>query len=218
MKTIITTVLMGLLFAGTVNAQKESDNNEDYQSFFMSSSKVTGWFFEMNSSASHLNSKYTRLPGFSGGFVMNKSMYVGLRAKSFSWHETYLDFNNVLSEDCYLNGGYAGLYLESGIESNKLFHLTIPVTIGGGGAAYISKARYPELEDEFELDLSRKELSASPFLVFEPGVNLEMNVTGFLKLAAGYSYRWLYGLRLENTRHNALNAGSFNVGLRLGRF
>jgi hypothetical protein len=218
MKTIIVTVLMAILFAGTANAQKENDYSGEFQSFFMPYSQITGWFFELNSSASNLNSKYTRLPGIAGGVMMNNSMYVGLRAKSFSWHETYLDFNNVLSEECYLNGGYAGLYLESGIQANKLIHLTIPVTIGGGAASYMSKALYPEIEDEFEIDFSRKELSASPFLVFEPGINLEMNVTGFLKLAAGYSYRWLYGLRLENTRSNAFNAGSINVGLRLGRF
>ena len=102
--------------------------------------------------------------------------------------------------------------------AKRIIHITFPVTVGGGGASYFSKANYPEVDDDFEIDFKHKELSASPFLVLEPGINLEMNVTGFLKLAAGYSYRRLYGLRLENTNYNALNGGSFNLGLRIGKF
>ena len=41
--------------------------------------------------------------------------------------------------------------------------------------------------------------SFSPYWVVEPGANIEVNVTGFMRMYAGYSYRWMMGLNLENT-------------------
>lgn len=218
MKTILFTVLFIAGFAAMVSAQNNNDRNDGYRSIMMPSSEVTGWFIEVNNSASRLNSQSSRLPGIAGGFVMNNTLYLGVRAKSFTWQESYLGFDNIFDEKVYLSGGYAGIYIETGIDANDVVHVTFPLTLGGGGASYITQQEYPEMDDDFEIDFGRKKLSSSPFLVCEPGVNLEMNVTGFLKAYIGYSYRWLYGLSMENTSYNAFNGSNLNFGLKFGRF
>jgi hypothetical protein len=39
-----------------------------------------------------------------------------------------------------------------------------------------------------------------------------------MRLYAGYSYRWMMGLKLENTDANAFNGSNFNFGIRFGKF
>jgi hypothetical protein len=53
--------------------------------------------------------------------------------------------------------------------------------------------------------------------VVEPGANIEVNVARFMRIYAGYSYRWMMGLDLANTSHSALNGSNFNFGVRFGK-
>lgn len=201
-----------------VNLNFGQDNmNKETRNLFMSDSKVTGWFVGTSGTFTGVNELNSWMPGFTGGVMIDRNIKIGLDVRSFSWHETWLEFDNILSEPCYLNGGYAGLYIEPSLHPDKIVHLSFPLTIGGGGAVYLSKEKYPET-DENELDYSRKELDSSPFFVIEPGVSLELNVTGFMRIYTGVSYRWLAGLNLENTGKNAFNSPNLNIGIRFGKF
>jgi hypothetical protein len=217
MKTLAVLLVFSALTISMTDAQYPDENYGEYKSIFSPNSERTGWFIDFNNNYTRLNGRDARMPGFAGGVVMNNDIYLGMRFKSFSWYDKGLYYNNVMPEECYLAGGFAGFYMESAVNYNDVLHLSFPVTIGGGGATYISKKEYPEL-DEGEIDFSRTELSASPFFVLEPGVNLEVNFSGFMKFYMGYSYRWLAGLNLENTNRNALNGSNLNIGLKFGRF
>jgi hypothetical protein len=214
MKTIAISVIITLIMIMPVTSQ----SNGEYQSLLSPSSEVKGWFVEFDGTATILNGNHAWMPGFAAGAVFNGNQYLGLKAKSFSWHERSIGFNNLLPEPCYLSGGYLAIYAESSVRPWEAVHLTFPFTAGGGGAVYLSKSEYPEMDDDMELDFSKKESSASPFFLLEPGVNLEMNVTGYLKIFVGYSYRWLFGLDLENTQRNAFNNSNLNIGVKIGRF
>jgi len=217
MKTLILTLICSLLMTAFVVAQNDY-NGRETQSLLGGDSKITGWFVGIDNSFSQLNDKCAALPGFSFGMVINRSIQFGLIGKSFSWHETYLKYDNVMPEACYLNGGYGGLYIDANAHAGRLIHLSFPLIIGGGGASYLSANKYPEPDDNGEIDYSRKELALSPFFVLEPGVNLEMNITGFMKVYSGVSYRWINGMRLENTSNHAFDGFNLNVGLRFGKF
>ncbi len=220
MKTIIFTTVLALLFCAGLFAQ-DKDFETQPQTIFSGGAKVTGWFIDFNNSYSHINGKCTYLPGFSGGIVMNRNFRLGLTGKSLSYYETYLYYPDRFDEPVYLVGGYGGLYMEASPIDSKVIHVSFPLILGGGGATYMSKNKFPEWEaddDEWEWDYDRASLSTSPFFVIEPGVNLEVNITAFMKLYAGYSYRWTGGLRLEHTSHTAFNGSNFNMGLRFGKF
>jgi hypothetical protein len=215
MKTIITTVLLTLFTSSMGYAQTENNENE-VQSIFGGGAKVSGWWVDLNNSYSQLNGQNAHLPGIAGGVIMNHNFKIGFIGKSLTCHETYLQYDNIYDEPVYLVGGHGALYFEASPIDNKVVHISFPFIIGGGGAEYISQNLYPEIDDD-EIDYSRKHMSSSPYWIAEPGANVEINVTGFMRIYAGYSYRWIMGLNLENTSANALNGSNFNFGVRFGK-
>ncbi len=217
MKTILFTFIF-ILFMNAFAISQEEYHSEEPKTLFSSGSRVTGWFIDFHNSYSQLNGHYTYLPGFASGVVMNNNFRLGLVGKALSCHEKFLRFDNIFDEPVYLAGGYGGLYMEATPYANKVFHVSVPVIIGGGGAVYLSKERYPEIDEDGEMDYERKDLDSSPFFVIEPGVNVELNVTGFMKLYTGYSYRWINGLNLEHTARSAFNGSNFNLGIKFGKF
>ncbi len=218
MKTRILSSILFVLFACTVNAQHESGNQVP-QTLFSGGTRVTGWFIDVSNSFTNINGRQGYMPGFTGGVIVDRNFRVGLAAKSLSWYESFLRFDNLFEEQAYLNGGYAGLFLEAAPYAGKLIHFSFPFIIGGGGAVYSSKSQLMEIdENEWEWDCYWNELSSSPFFVVEPGVNLELNVTGFMRLYSGYSYRWVKGLNLQHTSQNALNNSNFIIGVKFGKF
>ncbi len=69
------------------------------------------------------------------------------------------------------------------------------------------------------------------FLVFQPGVDVEFNITEFFRIALGASYRLTNGINLRykyldddyveqviTVDKNALNSFNFNIGFKFGWF
>ncbi len=135
------------------------------------------------------------MPGFGGGIIVNNNFKIGLIGKTLTYHDTYLKFNDVFDEPVYLVGGHGGLFLEASPVDNRIVHISIPLIIGVGGAEYQSKQTYPENDDEDELGYYHPQISTSSYWVVEPEANVEINVTGFMRLYAGYSYRWAMGFK-----------------------
>lgn len=217
MKTIIATVLI-ILFTGVLGYAQEEKTGDGAESLFGNEAKVTGWFIDLNNSYSKLNEQNAHLPGLAGGVIVNKNFKIGLIGKSLTCHETCLQYDDVLDEPVYLVGGHAGLFLEASPIDNRVVHFSVPFIVGIGGVEYRSKEIYPDVEDEGELDYCHRQMSTSPYWIIEPGANIEVNVTGFMRLYTGYSYRWMMGVKLENTKGNAFNGSNFNFGIRFGKF
>ena len=217
MKTISTTVLI-ILFTCLLGFAQEEKNGFEKQTLFGDRAKITGWYVDLNSTYSQINGENTFMPGLGGGIIVNSNFKIGLIGKTLTYHDTYLKFEDIFDEPVYLVGGHGGLFFEATAFDNKVVHLGIPLILGVGGAEYYSKQTYPEMDDDGEIDCNRRKVSTSPYWVVEPGVNVEVNVTNFMRLYAGYSYRWAMGLKLENTESNALNGSNFNFGIRFGKF
>lgn len=215
MKTFcIASLLIALYSTSVFSQEKEAEP----QNLFSAGTSVTGWFAGLHNSYTSLNERYTFMPGFSAGVVMNRNFMLGIAARSLSWYPESMQYTGIFNEAVYLEGGFGGLYAEPGFFSKNLVHITFPVIMGGGQCLYRTVEEYPEVEDEGEIDYSNKTLSRSPFFVVEPGINLELNVTGFLRLSAGYSYRIMSGLSLWNTSRTAFNYSNFNIGIKIGKF
>lgn len=217
MKTLYFTLLL-IVFCKTLGFSQDDNVSAEPKNLFGTGSKLTGWFVDFNDTYTQLNGQITYMPGFSAGVVMNRNFRVGVLGKSLSWYPEYMRYDNVLSEPVFLEGGYAALLIESCPIDKNILHITIPIIAGGGECKYRSVEEYPEIEDEGEIDYGHNTLSRSPFFVIEPGVNVELNVTGFLRIYAGYSYRWMPGFNLANTSRNAFNNSNLNFGLKIGKF
>lgn len=78
--------------------------------------------------------------------------------------------------------GYGGFEIEYTNRSWQLAHMTVSTLIGGGGLM-IRDRGFHEVDD-----------NPDAYFVFEPGLNLELNITRFFRIATGVTYRLTSGI------------------------
>lgn len=86
-------------------------------------------------------------------------------------------------EDLYALSGYGGFILEYTNRSYRLTHFTLSALLGGG-AVLLRDSSYEPFEED----------NNNPFFVFEPVLNVELNVASFFRIAAGAGYRFTSGI------------------------
>ncbi len=123
----------------------------------------------------------TVLVGMHGGFVINRHFLFGIGAYGLASSN---DFEGKLpgqtaTKELSLGGGYGGLMFGATLFTREIIHVTFPVLFGVG---------YVDVIDEhFRGPFSNEEVAVeqSAFVVVEPAVQLEVNITKNLRLAAG---------------------------------
>jgi hypothetical protein len=96
--------------------------------------------------------------------------------------------------------GYGGFIIEYVVASDRLIHCTFEGLIGAGGAS-------TRLGDRDEA-----------FFVAEPGANLVLNVTRFIRAGLGASYRYVGGLGLGELDSADLRGAAVVLSLKFGSF
>lgn len=108
-------------------------------------------------------------------------------------------------EQQYLSVGYGGLELEYVEGSNKLIHFSIQSLIGAGGAGYRNKNH-------------GESSNTDSFFVWEPGVNVLLNVTHFFRVGAGLGYRVTSGSHLAEATDSDLSGVTGILTFKFGKF
>ncbi len=134
--------------------------------------------------------------GFTGtGFVNN----IDELGESYS--------NATSNSDLNLAGGYGGFFLEPYLFPLKPIHLSFPVTFGVGAAAAMKSYYYSSYYNINAL-----------FWVVEPGVELEINFTKHIRIAAYATYRYTPDLKITGINPDALRSYSAGITLKTGLF
>ena len=182
-----------------------------------------------------VNGRFGLLLGARGGWIINHSFSVGLAG--------YGLVNNVRAHtpgpngEPYLNLGYGGLDLEYVYRSDDVVHVSIHTLIGAGAAGYRfsiwapSEPRYtgmhwgfpwgswnavPDRAWENNYDTWPHYWKA--FFVVEPGANLDINVTSWMRTSLGASFRVVSGLHSDATTNRDLSGPSGMISFRFGSF
>ncbi|HKJ30885.1 MAG TPA: hypothetical protein VKA34_03615 [Balneolales bacterium] len=108
-------------------------------------------------------------------------------------------------QQLYLSIGYGGIEFEYVYKSNKLIHFSGQALIGGGGVSY----RFKDQEDTFDTD---------SFFVFEPGVNVILNITHFFRMGGGIGYRFISGSELPGATDSDLSSWAAVLTFKFGKF
>lgn len=150
---------------------------------------------------------------FGGRFswMASHSLGIGMGATGFI---NEFHYEPSIDRDVFFTGGYGGLYIEPVLLPRLPVHLAFPVLLGFGGISFISKDI--EFNENFLED-------SKVFLLIEPSAELELNLTRFLRLAIGASYRlptpFNVGLPGSYTIDvESLRTLSYTVTLKLGKF
>lgn len=205
-------IAIAILSAQFISAQRFSD---DQQTVF-GKKRGFGAYLGLNSKLTEINDQNALMTGIEGTFVINHSLNIGVEGYGLA---TTVRSNsmNLEGNRRFIGTGYGGLKLEPVLWSEKVIHLTLPVSFGAGGISEFEKD-YTEFEnfEDHDWDIDKNDFDM--FLYIEPGINAEVNLFRMLRLAGGVSYRFTDGLEITGLDSNSMSGYNINLSLRFGWF
>jgi hypothetical protein len=119
--------------------------------------------------------------GGRGVWLMNDRIGFGFSADGF---RSQMGPSLLVEKDeAFYAGGYFGLLAEPSFFLDRKVHLLVPVILGGGGVTYNSNFLYNNPS------IGNGNKSTELFFFFEPGVEFEMDMLGYLGMSLGVSYK-----------------------------
>jgi len=207
------------LLAASVAAfsQQDEENTNNYES-----DEIKTLFGAQNSVGGYgaITMQYTEIDGRDafifgarGGVVLGHMISMGLGGSGF-FNDVHYDSN--AGTDLSLAGGYGGFFFEPILMPKYPVHVSFPVLIGAGGVAVVSM-NGDNWDSEFHSEAS------DAFMVIEPGVEIELNVTHFFRFCVGARYRYTSDVDIQFPLNEAiptdiLKGFSGGVTFKFGKF
>jgi hypothetical protein len=148
---------------------------------------------------SRLNNELALLAGGHGGIIFNRSFVIGLGAYGLV---NEIQANSPSYQ--LIDFGYAGLLLGYINRSHKIVHISVHSLIGGGGLRY----RTCFYDDWYD----------NVFFVFEPCIDVEVNVTKHFRIGCGGSYRFAHGVEFDDLTNDNISGPSGALTFKWGVF
>lgn len=184
--------------------------NDEMQTLF-GKRRSNGGYGAISMGYSTIDNKHSFHFGARGAWVIQHSFAVGFGGTGFL-NEYHYDVN--LDQDVFLTGGYGGLYLEPIIFPKFPVHISFPILIGAGGISFVS------YNDEY-WDANFVE-DHEAFMIIEPGIDLELNLTRFMRLGLGATYRLPTAFEFNTPGNSAssqsLKGITYNLTFKFGSF
>jgi hypothetical protein len=202
---ILSLVLVSLITA--VYSQFEDEKTEPRQKdemiTLLSKSKSVGGYGSISMSYTEIYDRDAFVFGARGSVIFGHIFALGLGGAGF-----VTNFNRVDNSRLGYAGGYGGLVMEPILLPRLPVHISLPVLVGAGGVALTG----------YDIDYEDNSyvLESDAFLIVEPGVELEFNVTKFFRFAFGGYYRFTSDIDI--TEPGSLNGFTFGVNLKFGKF
>jgi hypothetical protein len=218
-RTFLTTALF--IIAIMIYAQDETKpttSDDGMKTLFSKNANVKlGWFAGIDGGYTQFDGRDAWLGGISGGMIINHHFSIGLTGRAWYDSHNYTEFSD--TSFARFVGGYGGLLVEYTLFPKSLVHVTFPVIIGGGGAAYMENWDHNDWNNNNnDYYHNHHTYDSDAFFVVEPGVRAEINILPFMRLNAGVSYRVVAGLELLHTPSDKLSNFTGSIGLKFGKF
>jgi hypothetical protein len=118
--------------------------------------------------------------GARGAVLLGHSLAIGLCGSGFiNDPKVYSE----MAERVSIAGGYGGLFFEPIVFPRFPVHISIPVTVGVGGVSASRNYDYNNYDDYYPEE-------SDAYVVVEPGIELELNITRFCRFTIGGYYRY----------------------------
>jgi hypothetical protein len=166
--------------------------------------------------------KLTTVNGTTGVFVGGKGSWIinhsfGLGGAAFGL-ATPTDVPEIAQKtftrsdgserDLEMGIGYGGIVLEYFFTPNKLIHMTADMMVGGGAVVYAEN--WEDEDDTWDVN--------DAFLVLEPGIDAELNVTPWFRINAGVSYLLARDIDIVGMDDSDLGGVAGNILFKFGTF
>jgi hypothetical protein len=215
-------LMMALLLAMPAMADDKNDD-ENMKTLFGSGPVKSGGYGAPEIKLTTINGgDMGLLVGGKGGWIVNSCFSIGGGGYGLVTSHKIADYKMApqypsTSKDstAYLQMGYGGLILEYINSSDDVIHFTISALIGGGMANYSEKAysyNNHNYNDNYHSNV------VTPIVVFEPGATVDINITKFMRIGLGASYRMVWQTDLPATKNSDLSGVSGNLSFKFGKF
>ena len=221
-----------LAFFVTFSVMAQDDNSSEIKTLFHKKegkNKIdNGFYASMTFGWTRIDNENAFIIGPRIAWIANHYFALGIAGGGFSnfMHFPLGDDEYYARDEYFLAGGYGGILLEPIILAKDPVHVSFPITIGGGAVTANSKNGWTDYSYYYDDD------NFDVYFVFEPGVDLELNITKFFRIAAGASYRLTNELNMNYSYFNesegsmirhkidghALNAFNVKLALKFGIF
>ena len=202
MKRIIH-VLLVLCAAGSVSGRQEET--------LLSGPVTSGGFGGPVVKMTRMHDSFGVLIGGRGGWIINHTLSLG--GGGYGLVSRIRGPEGVSGlQDPVLRVGYGGFEIGYTPRSNRLIHPALSLLIGGGSAG-TRESWEEDLDDDWEDDPS-----LDSFFILEPGIALELNITRFMRVDAGVSFRFVSGLERDGLTESAIGGPSAVLTFKFGSF
>lgn len=218
---LIATLMLAAIISLPLSAQEEKEQISTL--FGGSDGKTThGGWAGLTFGYTKVGGKDTYLMGARGGWLINHHVTIGLAGTGIISDGTYNIhpyINKEKSVGADLAGGYGGLFFETTIAPMSPLHVTIPVIIGAGGIAYINNNwNGDDAYDPDHNDYNNDTYDSDAYFVFEPGIEVELNLMKFMRFAIGGSYRYTSNINMVDSSKGMLRGFNGTASLKFGWF
>lgn len=205
-KTILFSLF--LLISSLGFGQNEEADSEEYNSLLKL--KNTRGYASFH--AGSLNSSDESLVLRSGGsaaVIFNHNFALGVSGTAFTGFQ-----NTSLNGEQYsMLGGYGGLFVEPILFPKSPIHVSFPVGFGAGQNQFFKdEDGYRDWDIEYQQDYIQD------FVYLEPGINLELNLTKFMRFGITGSYLVTNTLNNSPIDKKTLDGFSASANLKFGWF
>ncbi|MEO9475605.1 MAG: hypothetical protein ABJG41_08720 [Cyclobacteriaceae bacterium] len=175
----------------------------------------SGGFFGASFRASEFNSETAVLAGFRTGWIVNRTVGIGVEGHGII---PTAKFDGIDPDrSTVLLGGYGGMFMEFILFSNQVVHITFPIAGGAGWLGYHIDWEEDRINDP-NFNTTNGIVDQDVFWYVEPGASLEMNVSRSFRIAFGVSKRFTQDFELINTSSSDFENLNFFMTLKLGKF
>lgn len=155
-----------------------------------------------------IDGKLAVITGGYGGVFLNKKILLGAGGYSLT---NRVKVNSTDNREWGL--WYTGGVFEYVHNSDKLFHWSAGALVGGGGVS--DREDVSSGNKDHDRDIVH---ASNAVFVAEPFVNAEMNITPYIRLIAGGTYRQILGTGNVGISDGKLSGPSFHLGIKAGIF
>jgi hypothetical protein len=187
---------------------------QEIQTIFRNSYS-TGGYGALTNKFTTIGGEFANLSGIYGGVYLNHKFMIGIGAMAVT-NDLPVPEQYSVNPDKRMSYEYGqvGLVNEYVLGSNKAVHVVFDLFTGAGFT--LQYQRHSEWDDfDYEDDHAYEK---NWFFVAEPGVQLEINLTRWMRVSPGVSYRLAYGSDAAGLTDNDLRDINYNVTLKFGKF
>lgn len=204
--------LLAFLFPAAVFAQE----NEP-ETLFGSKDTKLGGFGAATGFVTSIDGETALVTGFRGGMIINNNFNLGAGIYNLQTVHRTENPEPLTGKKPQLDISYFGLEFEYVFFPEKLIHFTV---YGFAGPGSITLKENWDLDDlGIDSDFDYK---TDWFAVFQPAVNVEMNITEWMRVSVGGGYRFTPGVKYSYQGQefdDAVASGPFGViNFKFGSF